>query len=314
MRRAFVEALSAAAEADPDLWLLTADLGYSVLEPFCERFPERTINVGVAEQNMIGIATGLALTGKRVVAYSIVNFATLRCLEQIRNDVCYHAASVKIVGVGGGYSYGPQGYTHHGLEDLAVMRALPNIDVIAPADPAEARLATQHMLGAPGPAYMRLGKTGERPLHDGLFAVSPGRMIRCRDGEDALIVTTGGLLEEALDAADLAVRDGVSVAVWSSPWLRPFDAESVSEAATRFSTIVTAEEGVARGGLGSAVAEVLASLPGRAARLVIASADDIPYSLATSQALARQHARLDAAGLAARIVGARKQPVVQPNS
>lgn len=307
MRRAFVEALSAAAEAYPDLWLLTADLGYSVIEPFRERFPERTINVGVAEQNMIGIATGLALTGKRVVAYSIVNFATLRCLEQIRNDVCYHAASVKIVGVGGGYSYGPQGYTHHGLEDLAVMRALPNIDVIAPADPAEARLATQHMLGAPGPAYMRLGKTGERPLHDGLFAVSPGRMIRCRDGEDALIVTTGGLLEEALDAADLAVRDGVSVAVWSSPWLRPFDAESVSEAATRFSTIVTAEEGVARGGLGSAVAEVLASLPGRAARLVIASADDIPGSVATSQALARQRSRLDAAGLAARIAGARKQ-------
>jgi transketolase len=278
-----------------------------LLEAFGERFPERTINVGVAEQNMIGIATGLALSGKRVVAYSIVNFATLRCLEQIRNDVCYHAASVKIVGVGGGYAYGPQGYTHHGLEDLAVMRALPNIDVIAPADPVEVRLVTEHMLGTPGPAYLRLGKTGESTLHDARIAVSPGRIIRCRDGEDALIVTTGGLLQEALGAADLAARDGISVAVWSSPWLRPFDAKSVSEAAAGFSTIVTAEEGVTRGGLGSAVAEILAGLPGRTARLVIAGADDIPGTAATSQALARQRSRLDAAGLAARVVSAQSQ-------
>jgi len=307
LRRAFVEALCDAAEADPDLWLLTADLGYSVLEVFRDRFPERTINVGVAEQNMIGIATGLALSGKRVVAYSIVNFATLRCLEQIRNDVCYHAVSVKIVGVGGGYAYGAQGYTHHGLEDLAVMRTLPNLDVIAPADPIETRLVTAHMLGAPGPAYLRLGKAGENTLHDGLSAVVRGRMIRCREGNNALILTTGGLLKEALGAAELAGRDGVSVAVWSSPWLRPLDSESVAEAARRFSLIVTAEEGVTRGGLGSAVAEVLAGLSGPTARLVIAGAGDIPGFVATSQTLARQSHGLDAPGLAARIASARKQ-------
>ena len=139
MRNTFIHEVCKAAESNPNLWLITADLGYSVLEPFSNNYPDRFINVGVAEQNMIGIAAGLAMTGCQVVTYSIVNFSTLRCLEQIRNDVCYHNANVKIVGVGGGYAYGSQGFTHHGIEDLTIMMSLPNIDVLAPGDPIEAK-------------------------------------------------------------------------------------------------------------------------------------------------------------------------------
>src|SRR5438046_10077781 len=143
MRTSFIETLVQVAERDPRLWLLTVDLGYSVLEKFSTKFPDRYLNAGVAEQNMVGVAAGLAMTGKVVFVYSIANFPTLRCLEQVRNDVCYHNLSVKIVAVGGGVVYGPLGYTHHAVEDLAIMRTLPNITVVAPGDPVEVRLATR---------------------------------------------------------------------------------------------------------------------------------------------------------------------------
>jgi transketolase len=161
MRTTFIQTLCEIAERDERVWLLTADLGYSVLEPFAERFPSRFLNVGVAEQNMIGVAAGLAHSGKMPFVYSIANFPTLRCFEQIRNDVCYHEANVKIVAVGGGFAYGAQGYTHHGVEDLGVMRLLPNMIVVAPGDPVETRGATLAMAAHRGPCYLRLGKARE---------------------------------------------------------------------------------------------------------------------------------------------------------
>ena len=142
MRTAFIDTLCQLAAEDERIWLLTGDLGYSVLERFATRFPERYVNVGVAEQNMVGVAAGLARCGKMPWVYSIANFPTFRCLEQIRNDVCYHNGNVKVVAVGAGFAYGPHGYTHHGLEDVAILRALPNMTVVAPADPVETRLAT----------------------------------------------------------------------------------------------------------------------------------------------------------------------------
>jgi transketolase len=161
MRTAFIKALTDLAETDNRIWLVTGDLGFSVLEEFASRFPDRYLNVGVAEQNMTGVAAGLAMSGKIVFTYSIANFPTLRCLEQVRNDVCYHNANVKIVAVGGGLAYGAQGYTHHAIEDLAILRALPNIRVIAPGDPAETRAAVMAIVNTPGPCYLRLGKAGE---------------------------------------------------------------------------------------------------------------------------------------------------------
>ena len=167
MRKTFITTLLALAEADPDIWLLNADLGFSFLEPFAERFPGRYLNVGVAEQNMIGVATGLALSGAKVFAYSIANFPTLRCLEQIRNDVCYHRAHVVVVAVGAGFAYGSQGYTHHAIEDLAVMRALPGMRVGVPGNRHETKALVTHFAREPGPAYLRLGRDGEPAFHAG---------------------------------------------------------------------------------------------------------------------------------------------------
>ena len=146
MRTSFIETLCQVAERDPRVWLITGDLGYSVLEKFSDKFPNRNLNAGVAEQNMVGVAAGLAKAGKIVFVYSIANFPTLRCLEQVRNDVCYHQLSVKIVAVGCGLAYGGHGYTHHGVEDLGVMSLLPHMTVIAPGDPVETRWATRTLV------------------------------------------------------------------------------------------------------------------------------------------------------------------------
>ena len=304
MRKAFVEELCAAAAADPTLWLLTADLGFGVLEPFAERFPERYLNVGIAEQNMIGVAAGLALSGKRVVTYSIINFTTLRNLEQIRNDVVYQGLPVTIIAVGSGFTYGSQGYTHHGLEDLAVMRSLGTIDVASPADGAETRMVMRLALGSPGPTYVRLGKTGEPAVHESAPESGRGGLCRLREGDAALIVATGGLVAQALVAAELLDREGIAVAVWSAPWVNPFDAPSMAVAAREYGLILSAEEGVMSGGLGAAVATAVAELAGNRARLVIAGAPGDAKHQVMSQETARAAFQLDGAGLAARIKSA----------
>src|SRR5438445_7860670 len=166
MRTAFIQTLNELADRDPRVCLVVGDLGFSVIEEFAERFPDQFLNAGVAEQNMIGLAAGMSMTGKIVLTYSIGNFGTLRCLEQIRNDVCYHRANVKVVAVGGGLAYGNLGVTHHASEDVAIMRALPNMTVVSPGDPIEARLATKAVVALDGPAYLRLGKAGEPVVHE----------------------------------------------------------------------------------------------------------------------------------------------------
>jgi transketolase len=242
--------------------LLCGDLGYSVLEPFAERFPERYVNVGVAEQNMTGLAAGLAKTGKVVFTYSIANFPVMRCLEQVRNDVCYHDLDVKIVAVGGGLAYGPQGYTHHGVEDLAVMRILPNMTVIAPGDPVETRLATQAIASHSGPCYLRLGKAGEPVVHQEEPVFQIGKAIQVRQGNAATLISTGGMLETAAQAAEILACRGNAISVLSMPTVQPLDVSAVVDAARRTPRIVTIEEH-GFGGLGSAVAEVLAQSDGR---------------------------------------------------
>ncbi len=301
MRRAFVDELCLAAERDPSLWLLTGDLGYSVLDPYVERFADRFINVGVAEQNMVGMAAGLALSGMRVVTYSIVNFATLRCLEQIRNDIVYHGLNVTLVGVGGGFAYGAQGYTHHGVEDISVICGLGDIDVISPADDTEARQAVRTALKAAGPAYLRLGKGGQVAVHDAEISMQRGMFVRLRDGGDILIIATGELVAEAMGAAKLLASEGTEVAVWSSPWLNPIDEKGIVEASHRYRHIFTAEEAVGSGGLGAAVSQVVAAQEGARARVTVASTTGYDKHLVLSQASARRSLRLDAEGLAERL-------------
>jgi transketolase len=267
VRTAFISALEQLAETDTRIWLVTGDLGFSVLERFRDRFPERYVNVGVAEQNMIGVAAGLADSGKCVFTYSIANFATLRCLEQIRNDVCHRAANVKVVSVGGGLSYGPQGYTHHGIEDLAIMRALPGITVVAPGDPVETELAVRALVATTGPAYLRLGKATEPLVHVTSPRFEIGRVIPLRQGVDACVLTTGAMLGPAMAAADRLAAAGIEVAVWSIHTVKPLDICAVLDAARRFPVLITAEEHTVVGGLGSAVAEVISELNGSRAAL-----------------------------------------------
>ncbi|HEY1011419.1 MAG TPA: transketolase C-terminal domain-containing protein, partial [Herpetosiphonaceae bacterium] len=231
MRTAFIETLCELAETDERIWLVCADLGYSVVERFRDRFPERFVNAGVAEQLMTGMAAGLALSGKIVFTYSIANFPVMRCLEQIRNDVCYHNLPVKIVAVGGGLAYGAAGYTHHGVEDLAVMRVLPNMTVVAPGDPTEARLATRALVDWPGPCYLRLGKAGEPRVHDAEPPFAVGRAIELRAGRDLALLSTGGMLATVVEAAAELARQGVEAAVISMPTLAPLDRAALERAA-----------------------------------------------------------------------------------
>ncbi len=259
MRTAFIRTLMELAARDERIWLLTGDLGFSVLEVFEQQFGGRYVNVGVAEQNLTGIAAGLASGGKVVFTYSIANFPTLRCLEQIRNDVCYHSLSVKVVSVGGGYAYGPQGYTHHGLEDLAIMRALPNMTVVAPGDPIEAALAVRAIVERPGPCYLRLGKAGEPVVHTSAPDFAIGRALRIREGTDVTLISTGGMLRQTVDVAEkLAAEEKIQARVLSMHTLKPLDVEAVASAFGQTGGVVTVEEHSVIGGLGSAVADAIA--------------------------------------------------------
>jgi transketolase len=258
MRSAFIRSLLELAEEDERIYLVVGDLGFGVVEPFVERFPDRFLNVGIAEQDMTGIAAGMALSGKVVFTYSIANFPTLRCLEQIRNDVCYHMADVKIVSVGGGLGYGALGVTHHATEDLAVLRALPNMCVVAPGDPTEAGLATLAVVRRPGPCYLRLGKSGEPHVHQPELDFSLGKAVKVREGDDLCLIAIGTMLHAAVQVADRLSHQGIEARVLSMHTLKPLDSEAVLAAARDTSVVVTLEEHSIIGGLGSAVAETLA--------------------------------------------------------
>jgi transketolase len=238
--------------------LLTGDLGFNVLEPFADRFPERFVNAGVAEQNMLGVAAGLASCGKIVFAYSIGNFNTLRCLEQIRNDVCYHGLSVTVVSVGGGYAYGALGASHHATEDLAIMRSLPCMTVLAPGDSIETRLATKAITENPGPYYLRLGKAGEASVYKEQPRFQIGRAVEVRNGSDLTLIACGSVLDMTMKVANQLDDRGISARVISMHTVSPLDAESVLAAARQTKIILTLEEHSVSGGLGGAVAEVLA--------------------------------------------------------
>jgi transketolase len=255
MRDAFVRRLMLLAAADPRITLVTGDLGFGVLTPFKERFPRQYVNAGVAEQNMTGLATGLAREGRIVFTYSIANFPTLRCLEQIRNDACYHKANVKVVAIGGGFSYGALGISHHATEDLSIMRALPEMTVVAPGDLWETEEATAAIANQPGTCYLRLDKSAAPPSHRGDEAFALGRARVVRDGADATLVAAGGILGEALAAAEALDGEGIGCRVISMHTLKPFDAGAVVSACRDTGGIVTVEENTVDGGLGGAVAE-----------------------------------------------------------
>lgn len=255
MRTAFIRQLTIEARRNPRLFLLVADLGFSVVEAFAQEFPKRYLNVGVAEQNMMGVAAGLASEGYHVFTYSIANFPTLRCLEQMRNDVCYHGFPVTVVAVGGGLAYGNLGYSHHAVQDLAIMRTLPGIAIFAPADPGETVESVQWLVQNPGPSYLRLGKAGEPNLHE-VRGVATGPLKIVDGTESCALVSTGGMLKTAIDAARLLATEGRNVAVFSLPRLKPIDGKSLAPL-HRFASLIAIEEHVNEGGLSAALRENL---------------------------------------------------------
>lgn len=303
MRNNFLDTLFELAKADPRITFITGDLGYGVVEKFMEQLPDQFLNAGVAEANMTSVAAGMALSGRIVFTYSIANFPTLRCLEQVRNDVCYHDANVKVVSIGGGFAYGAMGATHHAVEDLAVMRALPNMTVVAPGDPIEARAATRALVAMPGPGYLRLGKAGEPKVHSGDVDFAIGRAIRLRDGGDVTLISTGGMLHTTVQAAELLAGRGIRARVLSMHTVKPIDVDAILAAARETSALATIEEHSLIGGLGSAVSEVLAEqvdhvLPFR--RLALPSVFSTDWG---SQAYMLKRNGLDPTGIAASVQG-----------
>lgn len=289
MRSAFFRTLLAAAKNDPRIHFVTGDLGFGVIDELVAACPAQVINAGVAEQNMTGLAAGLALTGAKVFTYSIANFPTLRCLEQVRNDVAYHGADVTIVAVGGGLSYGPLGSSHHAIEDLAIMRAVPGVAVAAPGDPVEAQRVMEALLERGGPAYLRLGRAGEPMVHQTLPSLPPGGSVQLRDGNDVCLFSTGAILPVVVEVANRLERSGLAARVVSLPWLAPLDAAQVRRAAVECRYIATVEEHSIVGGLGSCIAEVVSEIPSHAPLLRIALPQQLSATVGSQSYLRQVH-------------------------
>jgi transketolase len=250
MRDAFAAEIYDLARRDPSIVLLSGDIGFGVFDKFRADMPDQFVNMGVAEQNMVGVAAGLALEGRRPVVYTIIPFATMRCFEQIRVDVCMHDLPVKIVGVGGGLSYGALGPTHHATEDIAIMRALPNMRVIVPADPKDTRFLFRVVMTDPGTraTYFRLGKNGEPSLS------FPGGYL----GSEVTIISCGPIAKIALGASEILKARYLDCPVIQVHSIKPFPVDYIRTLIRKTDLVVTLEEHSVIGGLGSAVAEVMA--------------------------------------------------------
>ena len=298
MRDAFITELIDLAGHDPSVMLITGDLGFGVLNEYMERFPQQFLNAGVAEQNMTGLAAGLALEGHKVYTYSIGNFTTLRCLEQLRNDVCYHDADVTAVAVGGGFSYGQLGMSHFATEDLAILRALPNMMVVAPSDPWETRLLTRQMASVSGPKYLRLDK-GNAGLPRNDTDITLGKVRTVRQGQAITIVTIGAILSEALRAAETLAAGGIEARILSVHTLKPLDPAPLVAAARETGGIVCVEEHSIVGGLAGAVAQLCLKHGAAPRRFGAVGLDDVYPTIVGDQDYLRAAYQMDAKAIVA---------------
>lgn len=257
MRTSFIKTITKIAAQDKNVWLLTGDLGFSVFEDFKKSFPKQYLNVGVAEQNLMGVAAGLALAGKKVFVYSISTFASMRAFEQIRNDICYQNLPVFIIGGGSAFSYSTFGCTHAALEDLALMRLLPNMAVLAPADPLEVSVLIKQIYKRNGPAYLRLAKKGEPVLQKTAQNINLGKISQIQTGKQVALLVSGKQLQNALQAREKLLDLGISTSVYSCHSLKPFDEDSFKVIAKKHQLLITIEEHFKVGGLATVVAENL---------------------------------------------------------
>lgn len=294
MRNNLIKVVCEEAIKDPNLVFVTADLGFNVLNPFFEKFPKQYVNVGIAEQNMTSVAAGLALEGKKVFTYSIGSFSTLRCLEQIRNDVCYHNLDVKIVALAAGFAYGSLGMSHHATEDIAVMKSLPNMTVFSPCDPIETRAVTKAAISLKTPCYIRLGRGGEPDIHDEeIDDLIIGKAYKLFDGEDGCIFSTGAITIEAKKAVEKLMGKGIKVALYSFPTIKPIDKDVIIKCSKKYKSIVVVEEHQKIGGLASSVADVLSELNDDHALIRRVGMDDEYTSIVGSTEYLRKQYKMD---------------------
>ena len=303
MRLALAKALVEIAESDPRLVLMTGDLGFMVLEEFAGAYPSRFFNVGVAEANMIGLATGLAASGYIPFVYSIATFASMRGYEQIRNGPILHHLPVRIVGTGGGFEYGHAGYTHYALEDLGIARIQPDLTVIAPADHVQTTTAIRKTYDLPGPIYYRIGKREDYviPNLEGRFTLGGTEIIR--EGSDVLVITIGSITVEAVTATEKLAAKGIEATAAVVSSLRPAPIEDLSALLSRFKLAVTVEEHYVAGGLGSLVAEVAAE-QGAACRVVRCGVRHLPSGISGSERYMHEVNGLSSEGIVKAVLAA----------
>ncbi len=258
MRKVFFENLKEIASKDKNIFLLSADLGATFFSDFKSIDPQRFINVGAAEQNMIGVGAGLSMSGKNVFCYSIIPFLIMRAFEQIRIDLCYNNLDVKLLGSGGGLVYGFEGVTHHAIEDIAIMRSLPNMTVVAPGDNKEAECLAKESVNHKGPLYIRFGRDTNPVIHDDKLDFKIGKGIIIKQGKDICLISAGTMLYPAKVVSENLQKNGLDAGLISMHTIKPLDKELVEECAKKYKAIFTLEDHNIIGGLGSAVAEVLA--------------------------------------------------------
>ena len=290
MRTTIIGRLKELAEQDDKIALITGDSGYSVVEPFIEKYPKRCFNMGINEQATASVAAGMALEGYRVYVYGIGNFPTLRCLEQIRNDICYHNADVTILATGGGFAYGQLGMSHHATEEVAALRSFEHMRIYMPADPVEAIAALNDSYSHRGPSYIRLGRGNDAKIYEPGKEIDITKAIMFYEKSDINIFASGTILSEALTGVEtLAQNDGNHIGLYSFPCVKPIDSKTIASIAKESKTIITVEEHSTIGGFGSAVAEVVADLEGIRARVIRLGLDDKFTSVVGSQNYLREH-------------------------
>lgn len=305
MRNAFADELTKLGNVDPRVVMLSGDIGNRLFDKFRAAHPSRFYNCGVAEQNMTGVAAGMAMSGMRPITYTITPFVTTRCLEQIRTDICYHDLPVMIVAVGAGLSYAGLGPTHHACEDIAFLRAIPNMAVICPGDAWEVRAAMRAALEREHPTYIRMGKRGEPKVH----AETPetfriGKALPISDGTDVCLLSTGTMLPDVIETAHLLSAQGISAQVVSFHTVKPLDTDFLAETFARFCLVATIEEHSLIGGFGSAVAEWMADHAVVPRRFLRFGTPDLFFKQSGEQEYAREQLGLGVHHMAERILAA----------
>ncbi|MEI7690645.1 MAG: transketolase C-terminal domain-containing protein [bacterium] len=251
MRSAFINSLL--KKADENTFLMVGDLGYSVIEQYVGQRPEQFLNAGIAEQNMTGMAAGMAMEGFKVFTYSIANFNTIRCLEQIRNDICYHNLDVTIVSVGGGLTYGSAGYSHHAVQDIALLGSLPNMTLLLPGDPVEVEYCMEYIFNKKGPKYLRIGKNGEPRIHENVRDISNITKIKSTNDNKRALITTSNTLHKAIEVCELLLKDGIAVDLFSVSVIDRNFGKELNRQLSKYQKIFTIEEHIDEFGFGSLV-------------------------------------------------------------